>query len=319
MTWIPFLCLFTGFIFGLQDLHEKVRKAFDFTVNAALVVLMLVIGLSIGSNDSVMQDLPIIGIKCAFISLAAIFFSVAFTLFMEKTLLPLDALKNYLFSRGIGLDDKTVDPSEEADGKKSILLWIIPLCILSGVLLGYLFWPSGLESMISLFLTASLIVLYFGVGVSLGTNKKVFFSIKILGLKVLFLPAAIFAGSAAAGFLSALLLNLPFSTAVLSACGMSYYSITGAYMTQVSGIEAGAYGFLVNVMREFFTVLLLPVLVKISKGSPIAGGASGNMDTMLVPVTKFVGIELSLVALITGVILTLAVPVLLPLLFTLLV
>ena len=93
---------------------------------------------------------------------------------------------------------------------------------------------------------------------------------------------------------------------------MSYYSITGAYMTQVYGIEAGTYGFIVNVMREFFTVLLLPLLIKISKGSPIAGGAAGNMDTMLVPVTKFVGKELGLVALITGAILTFSVPFILP-------
>ncbi len=86
-------------------------------------------------------------------------------------------------------------------------------------------------------------------------------------------------------------------------------------MTQVYGIEAGTYGFMVNVMREFLTVLLLPFLVKISNGSPIAGGAAGNMDTMLVPVTKFVGVELGLVALITGVILTFTVPFILPVLY----
>jgi uncharacterized membrane protein YbjE (DUF340 family) len=83
---------------------------------------------------------------------------------------------------------------------------------------------------------------------------------------------------------------------------MSYYSLTGAYMTQVFGIEAGTYGFVVNVMREFFTVLLLPILVRISKGSPIASGASGDMDTMLAPITRFVGVELGLVSLITGII-----------------
>ena len=39
------------------------------------------------------------------------------------------------------------------------------------------------------------------------------------------------------------------------------------------------------------------------------------MDTMLVPVTKFVGAELGLVALITCVILTFAVPFILPVLY----
>ena len=88
-------------------------------------------------------------------------------------------------------------------------------------------------------------------------------------------------------------------------------------MTQVYGIEVGAYGFLVNVMREFLTVLLVPILIKVSLGSPIASGAAGNMDTMLVPVTKFTGQELGIVTLITGTILTFLVPFLLPLLTSL--
>ncbi len=163
-------------------------------------------------------------------------------------------------------------------------------------------------------LYGSLIILYTGVGISLGTNRKVFGYIKILGFKILYISLAIFAGSLLGGLLSGLVMGLPIHVSVLSAGGMSYYSITGAYMTQVYGIEIGTYGFMVNVMREFFTVIFLPVLIKISKGSPIAGGAAGNMDTMLVPVTKFVGAELGLVALITGVILTFFVPFELPVL-----
>ena len=63
----------------------------------------------------------------------------------------------------------------------------------------------------------------------------------------------------------------------------------------------------------------MPLLVKISKGSPIAGGAAGNMDTMLVPITKVVGADLGLVTLITGTILTFIVPFLLPFLSNILV
>lgn len=52
--------------------------------------------------------------------------------------------------------------------------------------------------------------------------------------------------------------------------------------------------------------------MKISKGSAIASGAGGCMDTMLIPVSKAVGPELGLVALISGTITTLAVPFILP-------
>ena len=80
-------------------------------------------------------------------------------------------------------------------------------------------------------------------------------------------------------------------------------------MTDYYGIEAGIYGFIVNVTRDVFTIILMPLLLKISKGSPIAAGAAGCMDTMLVPVTKAVGTELGIVALISGTILTFVVPV----------
>lgn len=89
-------------------------------------------------------------------------------------------------------------------------------------------------------------------------------------------------------------------------------------MTIIPFIEIGRYGFVVNVMREFFTIILMPLLIKISPGSPIAGGAAGSMDTMLAPITKFVGVRLALVTLITGIILTVLVPFLLPLLSVLL-
>ena len=195
------------------------------------------------------------------------------------------------------------------------MIWIMPVSILAGVVIGFFFLPDHFKNILGYLLTGSLVVLYISVGISLGSNRKVFRYIRILGFKVVYLSIAILAGSVAGGFFSGLLLGLPPHISVMSASGMSYYSITGAYMTQAYGIEAGTYGFIVNVMREFFTVLLLPFLIKISKGSPIASGAAGNMDTMLVPVSKFVGIELGLVTLITGTILTFAVPFLLPFFF----
>lgn len=314
MIWIPFLCLAIGLFLGLRNLSERIMKQIDRLINAALMILMVTIGLKIGINDSVMLNLPRIGFNCVIISLSAIALSVVFTLLTEKTLLPLDLLIQRLnIETASEITPALAEPQPSETG--SPLLWLIPLSIISGVVLGYLLFPSNLDFILGYLLTGSLVVLYISVGISLGANRKVFRYIKLLGFRVIYLSAAIFAGSIAAGFLSGLLLGLPLHIAVMSASGMSYYSITGAYMTQVYGIEAGTYGFIVNVMREFFTVLLLPLLIKISKGSSIAGGAAGNMDTMLVPVTKLVGAEIGLVALITGTILTFAVPFLLPLLF----
>jgi uncharacterized membrane protein YbjE (DUF340 family) len=274
---------------------------------------MLTIGSQIGADDTVMPNLPSIGLHCVVISLSAIALSVVFTVLTEKTVLPLEQLKERLSAENLSID-REVDIAEEESKKPSPLIWIMPVSIVMGVLFGYYLIPASLKPFLGYLLTGSLAVLYVSVGVGLGSNRKVFRYLRILGFKVVYLSAAIFAGSVTGGFLAGLVLGLPYHISVISAGGMSYYSLTGAYMTQVYGIGAGTYGFIVNVMREFFTVLLLPLLIRVSKGSPIAGGAAGNMDTMLVPVTKFVGMELGLVALITGTILTFFVPLALPLL-----
>jgi uncharacterized membrane protein YbjE (DUF340 family) len=314
MTWMPFLCLGAGLFIGMRNLTERTLKKIDGIINIALVVLILAIGINVGINDLLMSNLDSIGLNCLAIALSAIVFSILFTVIAEKTVLPLEKLREKLLLENINISSE-VDISQEQKNENSPLIWIIPVCVVIGVILGYLIRTSIMTFVLDYLLVGSLIILYVSVGISLGSNRKVFKYIRILGFRVIYISIAVFGGSLVGGFTAGYLLGIPLSTSVMSASGMSYYSITGAYMTQVYGIEAGTYGFVVNIMREFFTVLLLPLLIKISTGSPIAGGAAGNMDTMLVPVTKFVGAELGVVTLITGAILTFSVPFILPVLY----
>lgn len=328
MTWLPFICLGSGFIIGLQKLPEQLRKRIDTLINVALIVLMLTIGANIGVNETIAAQIGIIGLRSAVIAFCAIAGSVVLTLIAEKTVLPLQEVQRKIQLEGLVLDDSIgvtpddlgscTDPVSGEDQKTSKLVWIMPGSIIAGVLIGLFLIPEQYELWLGKVLAGSLVLLYTGVGVSMGANRSVFRYLKLLGVRILWLPLAICLGSLVGGAIAGLLLGMSKSISVLSAAGMSYYSITGAFMTQSMGAEAGIYGFLVNVFREFLTVLLLPLLVKLSKGSPIASGAAGNMDTMLVPVTRFVGVELGLVTLLTGTVLTFVVPFLLPFLLPLL-
>lgn len=318
MVWMPFACLGGGLVIGMRSLSDKMLKGMDLVTNGALIVLMLTIGMNIGINPSVMGNLSSIGLNCVVISLMAIVFSILYTVIIEKTILPLEELKEKIFSQNLEKNEEMQNLEENLEEgdeeKKSPLLWIMPMSIILGILIGYFLLSQEAKGFLGSLLVISLVFLYTGVGVSLGTHRSVFKFIKLLGFKVLYISIAIFLGSITGGILAGIVLGLPLKVSVISAGGMSYYSLTGAYMTSLYGIEFGTYGFIVNVMREFFTVLLLPFLIKITKGSAIASGAAGNMDTMLLPITKFVGVELGLVTLITGTILTFFVPVLLPIL-----
>ena len=323
--YIPFLCVTLGAVISWRGLPPRVLRGSDMVMNAALMLLMTVIGLNIGLSETVMKNLGRIGIKCLLISLAAIACSVALTVLCERTVMPLEKIRLTLLREkqeaarqnrdaGRGALPRAENAgSKQEDGSFSPLLILMPIFILLGILIGYLALPKGDAAWLDTLLTVSLFFLYTGAGIILGTNKEVFTYIKKLGLRILFLPLSIFAGCLLGGFLMGVLLDVPLKWSVLSASGMGYYSMSGAFLTEAYGIEAGVYGFIVNVSRDVFTVALLPLLAKISKGSPIASGAGGCMDTMLIPVSKAVGPELGLVALISGTITTLAVPIWLPL------
>lgn len=190
----------------------------------------------------------------------------------------------------------------------------MPGSLIIGLLLGFLFQDKISSSFIDMSFSVFLTILYICVGISQGSDKEIFNYLKLLGLKIIWLSFAILIGSITGGFIAGRLLNIPLNISVISASGMCYYSITGAFMINTYGLEVGTYGFIVNILREVFTILFMPFLIRISLGSPIAGGGAGNMDTMLMPVTKFVGARLGMVTLLTGTILTFIVPFLLPLL-----
>lgn len=313
MSWFPFICLGIGASIGISKWAKPIAKYVDPLTNLGLIILMLTLGVKIGSNDSLVNSLLLFGFRCFFTSSSAILFSIFFILLLEKTILPLEEIRIKLNRQNIGINQAAGIEENAATGA-SPLIWIMPVCIIMGIFAGYAFFPSQLAFVLDYTLVGSLIILYTGVGVSFGMNRSVFQYIRILSWKIVLIPVAIIAGSLAGGYASGILLDVPTYITVTAAGGMSYYSITGAYLTQVYGIEAGAYGFLVNVIREFLTVLCLPFLIRISRGSAIASGAAGNMDTMLVPITKFTGAELGIVTLITGTILTFLVPFLLPIL-----
>ncbi len=305
--YIPFICIGVGAALNWRGLPQHILKIFDILMNIALFALMIIIGIKIGTSPEVMGNLGRIGINCLIISFCAIAVSVAVVRICEETIMPLEKIR-------VQLALENNKPIETGESKKfDPLLVIMPGCIAAGILGGYFLIPDISLTALDNALTVSLFFLYLGAGITLGSNKEVFTYIRRLGFRVLIMPFATFVGCVIGGLICAPLLGVPLNISVISASGMGYYSLTGAFLTDTYGIEAGTYGFIVNVSRDVFTVALMPILAKISKGSPIASGAGGCMDSMLVPVTRTVGPELGMVALISGTVITFFVPVWLPL------
>ena len=306
--YIPFICIALGCAINWKGLPERALSIINFIMNSALMLLMAVVGLNVGTSREVLDNIGKIGLNCIIMCLGSVFFAVLIMVLMEKTILPLEEIRLKLMEeKGISLkgveETKGVDP----------LMICMPLAIILGLILGILVFPDIEDSTLDTLLNISLIFLYTGAGVSLATNKIAFLYIKKLGLRILLIPLGIFIGGLISGFLMAKILGVDMCWSVTASSTMGYYSLPGAFMTEAYGVEAGIYGFMVNIFRDIVTVTAMPLIKRISKGAPLASGAGGCMDSMFIPVTRAVGPELGIAGLISGTIITIFVPFWLPL------
>ncbi len=305
--YIPFICIAVGVLINWKGLPQKALDIINIIMNSALMLLMTVVGLNVGTSREVMDNIGKIGLNCLIMCLSSVFFAVLIMVVMEKTILPLEKIRLKLLEEK-GLNLKAIPEKKGGDP----LMICMPLAIILGLLLGIFVCQDIKESTLDTLLTISLIFLYTGAGVSLAANKTAFLYIKKLGLRILLIPLVIFAGGLISGLIMSKLLGVDLCWSVTASSTMGYYSLPGAFMTEAYGVEAGIYGFMVNIFRDIITVTLMPFLKRISKGATIASGAGGCMDSMFMPVTRAVGPELGIAGLITGIIITIFVPFWLP-------
>ena len=306
--YIPFICIALGALINWKGLPEKLLDIINIIMNSALMLLMAVVGLNVGTSREVLDNIGRIGLNCIIMCLSSVFFAILIIAVMEKTILPLEEIRLKLLKEK-GLDLKAAPESKGVDP----LMICMPLAIILGLLLGIFVFPDISGKTLDTLLNISLVFLYTGAGVSLATNKIAFLYIKKLGLRILLIPLGIFVGGLISGFLMAKVLGVDMCWSVTASSTMGYYSLPGAYMTEAYGVEAGIYGFMVNIFRDIVTVTLMPLIKRISKGAPLASGAGGCMDSMFIPVTRAVGPELGIAGLISGTIITVFVPFWLPL------
>lgn len=188
----------------------------------------------------------------------------------------------------------------------------IILVLAAGILSGLFILPESIYSSTGLLLDIGLCSLLFFVGLDLGRNKKIFSNFKSVGFKVLIIPAATVLGSLFGGVICSILFKINIFGSLAIASGLSWYTLAPIIITPYSS-ELGAIAFLANVFREVFAFITIPFIAKhIGFLETIGVGAAISMDTGLPIITKNTSQEVVVISFISGVILTLSVPVLVP-------
>jgi len=152
--------------------------------------------------------------------------------------------------------------------------------------------------------------LMFLVGISIGADKKSWSVLRHMKIKIFLVPFGVIVGTLAGTAVTSIFLpDLKLKEVLAVGAGFGYYSLSSLFITQISGETLGVIALLSNILREILTLLTTPLLVQyFGKLAGIASGGATSMDTTLPIITRYSGKEWSIVAVFSGVILTLLVP-----------
>lgn len=187
----------------------------------------------------------------------------------------------------------------------------------AGMGIGYFFLPPSVNSSTDIIIDVGLMLLLFFVGMDIGKHKDVLDKLKSMGFKVLLIPLIIIIASVVGGMLAGPFIGLPYNEAGAIGSGLGWYTLSSMMLTNYS-TELSALAFLSNVIREIIALITIPLIAKyIGYFETIGASAATAMDTCLPVISSSTDSETTIVAFITGVICTMAVPIILPIILNL--
>ncbi|HYE83365.1 MAG TPA: lysine exporter LysO family protein [Clostridia bacterium] len=189
--------------------------------------------------------------------------------------------------------------------------------VASGIVLGLFLFPEQLVQYIGIVIDMGLCALLFFVGIDIGRNKDIINQIKACGFRMLLVPMMIALGSITGSMAGGFLIGLPFNESGAVGAGLGWYSLSAIILSDYSA-EIGAVAFITNVCRELFALMAIPFIARyIGKLESIAPAGATAMDTSLPVVSRATDSRTAVVSFISGVVLSLLVPVLVPLMIAL--
>lgn len=134
----------------------------------------------------------------------------------------------------------------------------------------------------------------------------------------LIVPLATVVGSLAGGLVVAVLFDLSAGKGLALSAGFGWYSLSGVLISDMGDAMLGSAAFLANMIREALALVLIPILAVTRRPYTAVGvGGATAMDVTLPLVEQCIGPDAVPVSFTSGALLSLLVPVLVPLFFRL--
>lgn len=156
------------------------------------------------------------------------------------------------------------------------------------------------------------------VGMSIGSDPRLKEILQTLSFRLLLLPCATIIGTfVAVALVSLVVARWSLFDVLAVGSGMGYYSLSSILITSLkeptlgaaAAAELGTIALIANVLREMFTLLLAPLMVRwFSPVAPICSGGATTMDVTLPVITRYSGKDWVFVAIVHGILVDFSVP-----------
>ena len=173
---------------------------------------------------------------------------------------------------------------------------------------------EAFDSGVGIGIKIGLCLLLFFVGLDLGIEGPVVENFRQVGLRVLAFPAAVVAGTLLGALLCAFFVDLSIKECLAIGAGFGWYTLAPGIIMESGYVTASAVSFLHNIMRELLSVVLIPLAAKrigYIETTGMPGAAA--MDVCLPVIEKATRSDIAVYSFMTGVVLSIVVPVLVPL------
>ncbi len=161
--------------------------------------------------------------------------------------------------------------------------------------------------------TIVLYILIIQIGLGLGASGKLAAMIRAVNLKILMLLVCTIAGT----LLFTVLVGAMFTDYAMAdwlavGSGLGYYSLSSILILEIKETpDLATIAILTNMIREVLALFLIPVLVRyVNRYSAIAAAGVTSLDVALPMLGRYAGADMIPVALVHGIVLEVAVPLL---------
>ncbi|MFV0486986.1 MAG: lysine exporter LysO family protein [Vibrio fluvialis] len=284
-----FAPLVVGYLFSIHNKNwlAKLNKA----TSSLVYVILFLMGLSLAALDNLGDNLQLI-LKYA---------GVFFVLLGTCNLLALPLVDRFL--------PLATDTSHTKLPLSSMALESVKLILVvgGGLLVGVVFsldlsWVDTASEWI-------LFLLLFFIGIQLRNSGLTLGQI-LLNKHGMVIAAVVMITSWIGGIIAALILDIPIYKGLAMASGFGWYSLAGILMGDAFGPVYGGASFMIELLRELISLVLIPMFISRKPCTSIGYAGATAMDFTLPVIQTTGGVRCVPVAIVSGFILSLLVPVL---------